>query len=89
MEAGNKASLDIFMPGAAEYHDILDRACTATYAGTDPQEALDAAAREFDELTERQGRDRQKQAYAAYLQMGGAYPSANLVDAPSNLELYE
>lgn len=89
MEAGNKASLDIFMPGAAEYHDILDRACTATYAGTDPQDALDTAAQEFEDLTERMGRDRQKQAYAAYLQMGGAYPSANLVDAPSNLELYE
>jgi len=89
MEAGNKASLDIFLPGAAEYHDILDRACTAAYAGTEPQEALDTAAQEFEDLTERMGRDRQKQAYAAYLQMGGAYPSTNLVDAPSNLELYE
>jgi multiple sugar transport system substrate-binding protein len=89
LEAGGKASLDIFMPGSQEYQDALDRACTATYAGTDPQAALDTAAQEFEEITERLGRDQQKQAYANYIQMAGSYPSANLVDAPSNLELYE
>ena len=89
LDAGQKASLDLFLPGAAEYHDAVDRACTSTWAGTDPQEALDNAAAEFNEITDRLGRDQQKQAYANYIQMAGAYPSANLVDAPSNLELYE
>jgi len=89
LEAGEKASLDLFMPGAAEYHAALDRACTATWAGEDPQAALDAAAAEFTEITDRLDRERQKQAYANYLQMPGAYPPANLADAPSNLELYE
>jgi multiple sugar transport system substrate-binding protein len=87
MEAGEKASLDLLIPGGQEYSDALDRACTAAYAGMDPQQALDVAAQEFEEITDRLGRDRQKQAYANYLTLDGAYPSANLVDAPSNVEM--
>lgn len=86
-EAGQKASLDILMPGGQEYFDAVDRACSAVYAGTDPQEAMDTAANEYAGTTERLGLDQQKQSYANYLTLVGAYPSSNLVDAPSNLDM--
>ncbi len=87
LEAGTKASVDILMPGGQEYATALDRACTAVYAGTDPQQAMDIAAQEHNEITDRLSRDKQAEAYAAYLQLPGAYPSTNLVDAPSNLDM--
>ncbi len=54
---------DLGIPGAREYEQSLDRAITAAYAGTDPQEALDTAAAEWDEITDRIGMDAQKAAY--------------------------
>jgi multiple sugar transport system substrate-binding protein len=88
LEAAEKASLDIFMPGAQEYHEAIDRAITSVYAGTDAQEAMDSAANEMAEVTERLGVDRQKQAYANYVKMKGAYPPATLKGEPTNLDLY-
>lgn len=88
LEAGQKVSLELIMPGAEEYHNTLNQMLTGAYAGEDPQTLLDNAAQAFEEITDRLGRENQQRAYAAYLDLGGAYPSANLVDAPSNLELY-
>jgi multiple sugar transport system substrate-binding protein len=88
LEAGEKASLDLFMPGAQEYHEAIDRAITAVYAGTAAQEAMDSAANEMAEITDRLGVDKQKQAYANYVNMKGAYPPATLKGEPTNLDLY-
>lgn len=87
LDGGNKASLDLLIPGSQEYRDTLDRALQTIWAGTDPQEALDSAASQWNEITDRLGRDSQKSAYSSYIELPGAYPSANLVDAPSNLDL--
>ncbi|RMF76291.1 MAG: extracellular solute-binding protein [Chloroflexi bacterium] len=87
LEAGEKASMDILLPGGQIYHDAIDRACTAVYAGADPQSAMDQAAAEMDALTDRLGREGQRSANASYLTLAGAYPSTNLVDAPSNLDM--
>lgn len=89
LEAGEKASLDLIIPGAQEYHDALDRAATSVYAGVSPEDALATAAQEFDSTTDRLGREQQQAAYGNYLAMEGAYPSTNLVDAPSNLDMEE
>jgi multiple sugar transport system substrate-binding protein len=86
LEAARKASFDLIIPGAQRYHDALDQACIAVYEGADSDKAMEAAAETFDGITNRLGRERQQQAYANYLQMSGAYPSANLVDAPSNID---
>ena len=48
--------------------DALDKAITAAYAGTDPKAALDEAAVKWNEITDRLGRDAQKEAYAMWLQ---------------------
>jgi multiple sugar transport system substrate-binding protein len=89
LAAGENASLDILLPGGQEYQVAIDRACTAVYAGTDPQEAMDNAANEWNDITERLGVDAQQSAYASYLTLGGAYPpsSGSLADAPSNLDV--
>jgi multiple sugar transport system substrate-binding protein len=54
---------DLGIPGAREYEQALDRAITAAYAGADPKAALDRAAAEWDEITERIGAEAQKAAY--------------------------
>ncbi len=58
---------ELGIPGAREYMDALDQAVTSAYAGTDPKQALDAAAVKFNEITDRLGRDAQKEAYAQWL----------------------
>ena len=56
------------IPGARQYLEAVDNACTAAYAGTDPQEALDTAAARWDAITENLGVEAQKEAYATWLQ---------------------
>lgn len=58
---------DLGIPGAREYEQALDRAVTAAYAGTDPQEALDTAAAAWDEITDNIGVDEQKASYDEYV----------------------
>ncbi|MBI1879305.1 MAG: sugar ABC transporter substrate-binding protein [Chloroflexi bacterium] len=67
---------DLGIPGAREYEEALDRAVTAAYAGTDPQEALDTAAGEWDAITDRIGADVQKAALDEWIKNLGknAYP---------------
>jgi multiple sugar transport system substrate-binding protein len=67
---------DLGIPGAREYEEALDRAVVAAYAGTDPKEALDTAAEEWDAITERIGVDVLKAAYDEWVSKGGknAYP---------------
>jgi multiple sugar transport system substrate-binding protein len=67
---------ELGIPGAREYMEALDQAITAAYAGTDPQAALDEAAAKWNEITDRLGRDNQKQAYAQWLQGEWAQPGA-------------
>lgn len=53
------------MPGAFEYLDILDRYVSEYLSGAigDPKAALDSAAKEWEGVTDRLGRDSQKAAY--------------------------
>jgi multiple sugar transport system substrate-binding protein len=71
--AADGALLDIIMPGSFEYHDAVDQAVTGAMAGSDPQESLDTLASTWNEITDRLGRDKQKEAYAAYVALKGSY----------------
>jgi multiple sugar transport system substrate-binding protein len=73
--AADGALLDIIMPGSAEYHTALDQLVTNAQAGTDVEEALALGNSAFDEITDRIGRDDQKEAYAAFTALKGAYYS--------------
>lgn len=66
---------EIFIPGAAQYHDSLDLHVNKALAGQEtPQEALDAVAAEWEEITDRLGRDTQiglwGKALEAYRELG-------------------
>lgn len=71
-EAANNGVIDLIMPGAADYSFSVDRACSAVWGGEDPQQALDGAAAEWNTITDQIGRDKQKDAYAAFLTLPGA-----------------
>jgi len=58
---------ELGVPGAREYMEAIDNACTSAYAGTDPKAALDEAAARWDAITERLGVESQKAAYQQWL----------------------
>ncbi|MCC6313860.1 MAG: extracellular solute-binding protein, partial [Thermomicrobiales bacterium] len=58
--------LDLRIPGSADYFDRLDVEASRAMAGEiSPQQAMDNAAAQWEEITERLGRDRQQDAYVA------------------------
>jgi multiple sugar transport system substrate-binding protein len=71
-EAARGGVLELNLPGAREYFAALEQAITSAFAGEDPQKALDGAVAKWEEITERFGREKQKEAYAAYLDLQNA-----------------
>lgn len=66
---------EIFIPGAAQYEDSLDLHVNKALAGQEtPQQALDAVAKEWNETTDKLGRDKQielwRKALDAYRALG-------------------
>ena len=70
--SANVGLLDPIMPGAQDYFLSLDRMATSVWAGADPQEALNTAAAEWDETTDRLGVDSQKAFYTEFLKLPGS-----------------
>jgi multiple sugar transport system substrate-binding protein len=70
--SANVGLLDPIMPGAQDYFLSVDRMCTSVWAGTDPKAALETAAAEWNETTDRLGVDSQKAFYAEFLKLPGA-----------------
>ena len=66
-KAGMMGQWELGIPGAREYMEAIDNACTAAYAGTDPKAALDEAAAKWDAVTERLGVENQKKAFEQWL----------------------
>ncbi len=68
---------EIFIPGAAQYEDSLDLHVNKALAGQEtPQEALDAVAKEWDEITDKLGRDSQMELWQKALE---AYKTLGLI----------
>ncbi|MBV7331476.1 hypothetical protein KFU94_25215 [Chloroflexi bacterium TSY] len=56
------------IPGAAEYLQILDQHIFTAISGeVSARDALEAAAQEFDQLTQKLGRQKQLESYRALL----------------------
>jgi multiple sugar transport system substrate-binding protein len=70
--SANGGLLDMIMPGWQDYALSLDRMCSSVWAGTDPKAALDTAAAEWDQTTERLGVDSQKAFFAEYNKLPGS-----------------
>jgi multiple sugar transport system substrate-binding protein len=77
--SANNGLLDMIMPGWQDYALSVDRMCTSVWAGTDPKTALQTAAAEWDQTTERLGVDSQKAFYAEYLKLPGS-SAANTIE---------
>ncbi len=71
-DAADVALIDLIIPGATEYNTAIDQAMTAIWAGTDPQEALDTAAAEWDRITDEIGVEAAKASWLAYLELPGS-----------------
>jgi multiple sugar transport system substrate-binding protein len=66
---------EIFIPGAAQYQDALDLHVNKALAGQESaQEALDAVAAEWEEITDKLGREQQTElwnkALVTYQELG-------------------
>ena len=60
--------VDLRIPGAAEYFDALDTQIAQAVAGqVSSQAALDGVAKQWDQITDRLGRDQQKKLYRQML----------------------
>ena len=70
--SANVGLLDPIMPGAQDYFLSIDRMATAVWAGTDPQQALETAAAEWNDTTDRLGAEAQKGYYEEFLKLPGA-----------------
>jgi multiple sugar transport system substrate-binding protein len=70
--SANVGLLDMIMPGWQDYALSLDRMCSSVWAGTDPKAALETAAAEWDQTTERLGADSQKAFYEEYKKLPGS-----------------
>lgn len=74
-EAQAEGYLDLMIPGSREYQEAVERAITAIYSGADIQETLDQLAADWDQITEQQGVDSQREAYAEWAARENAYPN--------------
>ncbi|MEJ2560616.1 MAG: hypothetical protein P8186_31220, partial [Anaerolineae bacterium] len=67
-EAALDGQFELGIPGAREYAEAVDNACTSAFAGTDPKEAMDAAAQRWSDITQRLGVEEQNKNYELWLQ---------------------
>jgi multiple sugar transport system substrate-binding protein len=70
--SANVGLIDMIMPGWQDYALSIDRMCTSVWAGTDPKEALETAAAEWDQTTERLGAESQKAFFEEFKKLPGS-----------------
>ncbi|MBL8153385.1 MAG: extracellular solute-binding protein [Anaerolineae bacterium] len=71
--AAENGFLDLSIPGSREYQEAVDRAITAIYSGADIQATLDQLASDWNTITDQQGVDKQREAYAEWSARANAY----------------
>lgn len=75
LQAGaNSGLLDLSLLQTDKYEEALRQMISKLWAGDDPKAILDAAAAEWDAVTERIGVDKQKAVYTSWASKSGAYP---------------
>ena len=75
LQAGaNSGLLDLSLLQTDKYEEALRQMISKLWAGDDPKTILDAAAAEWDAVTEKIGVDKQKAVYASWASKSGAYP---------------
>lgn len=75
LQAGaNSGLLDLSLLQTDKYEEALRQMISKLWAGEDVKAITDAAAAEWDAITEKIGVDKQKAVYAEWAAKGGAYP---------------
>ncbi len=75
LQAGaNSGLLDLSLLQTDKYEEALRQMISKLWAGEDPKAILDAAAAEWDAVTEKIGMDKQKAVYTSWASKSGAYP---------------
>lgn len=72
--AAKTGLLDLSIRNTFAYEDALTRAITASFGGANPRDALNKAAKEWDDITKRVGVETQKEAYLDWASKPNAYP---------------
>lgn len=76
LKVGAKIGLiDLSIRNTFQYQDALIRGLQKALAGDDPKAVLDEVAAEWDEITEKTGVDKQRQAYQDWASKPAAYPN--------------
>ena len=73
-EGAKTGLLDLSLLQTDKYEEVLRQAISKLWAGEDPKAIMDAAAGEWDAITEKIGVDKQKAVYQAWAAKSGAYP---------------
>ncbi|MFM8745109.1 MAG: extracellular solute-binding protein [Aestuariivirga sp.] len=66
--------LDLSLLQTDKYEETLRQMISKLWAGEDPKAIADAAAAEWDAITEKIGVDKQKEVYSSWASKSGAYP---------------
>ena len=66
--------LDLSLIQTDKYEEALRQGISRLWAGEDPKKILDDMARQWDEITQRVGVEKQKAVYQAWAAKSGAYP---------------
>ena len=74
-EGAESGLLDLSIRNTFLYEEALQRALGRAMAGEDPKTVMDDAAREWNDLTERVGVDKQREAYQTWAAKPNAYPN--------------
>jgi multiple sugar transport system substrate-binding protein len=73
--AGETGMLDLSLIQTDRYEEGLRQAISRLWAGEEPKKILDDLAAQWDQLTDRIGRDKQKRAYLDWAKKPNAYPA--------------
>src|SRR6266853_1625820 len=73
-QASQTGLLDLSLLQTDKYEEIMRQAISKLWAGDDPKTILDAAAAQWDNITQKIGVDKQKVVYAGWAAKSGAYP---------------
>lgn len=73
-QAAQTGLLDLSLIQTDKYEEALRQGLSKLWAGGDPKAILDDVAKQWDDITQRVGVDKQKAVYAAWAAKSGAYP---------------
>ena len=73
-QASETGLLDLSLLQTDKYEEVMRQAISKLWAGDDPKAILNAAAAQWDDITQKIGVEKQKVVYAGWAAKSGAYP---------------